>query len=240
MSDPLFRQDPYLCEAQGTVISVTSSGEVVLDRSVFYPNSGGQPGDVGLLSWAGGEMSVANTIKGEGADIVLVPAQQAVLPAIGSKVSQRIDWALRYRYMRMHTALHLLSVVIPLPVTGGQISADKGRLDFDMPEAPSDKTEIASALNALIEQDLVITETWISNAELDANPGLIKTLSVQPPRGAGQIRLVRIGTIELQVDLQPCGGTHVRRTSEIGPMRLGKIEKKSRLNRRVYIHFANE
>jgi len=140
--------------------------------------------------------------------------------------------------MRVHTALHLLSVAIPLPVSGGAISAEKGRLDFNMPEAPEDKTAIEAALNDLIAQDLEVSETWITDAELDANPALVKTMSVQPPRGAGKVRLVRIGAGDTQVDLQPCGGTHVARTGEIGAIRIGKIEKKGRQNRRVYLHLT--
>ena len=138
--------------------------------------------------------------------------------------------------MRIHTALHLLSVVIPLPVTGGSISQGKGRLDFDMVDPPEDKEALAVALNDLVARDLEVSEDWITEAELDANPGLVKTMSVQPPRGAGRIRLIRIGNTETQVDLQPCGGTHVARTGEIGRLRLGKVEKKGARNRRVYLH----
>ena len=158
------------------------------------------------------------------------------MPAVGQKVVQRLDWERRHRHMRVHTALHLLSVVIPLPVSGGSIAADKGRLDFDMPDAPEDKDALEEELNRLIEANLPVTDEWITDAELDANPGLVKTMSVQPPRGSGRIRLVRIGTGEGTIDLQPCGGTHVARTGEIGPVRLGKIEKKGKQNRRVYLH----
>ena len=171
-----------------------------------------------------------------------MPGQQALLPGqgprppVGVEVTQVIDWDRRRSHMRVHTALHLLSVMIPRPVTGGQISEGKGRLDFDMPEAPEDKEALEAGLNDLIARDLAVTEDWITDAELDANPGLVKTMSVAPPRGAGRVRLVRIGAGEAQVDLQPCGGTHVARTGEIGPVRLGKIEKKGRQNRRVYLH----
>ncbi|MEM0944502.1 MAG: alanyl-tRNA editing protein, partial [Pseudomonadota bacterium] len=147
------------------------------------------------------------------------------------------DWEIRHRHMRMHTALHLLSVVIPLPVTGGQIGAEKGRLDFAMPDPPEDKTALEMALNALIAADHPVSDTWISDAELAAKPEMVKTMSVKPPTGQGRVRLVRIGGAE-QVDLQPCGGTHVARTAEIGPIRLGKIEKKGRENRRVSIHLT--
>lgn len=237
MTDALFRQDAYLRQASGQVVSHADRG-VVLDQSVFYPNGGGQPGDRGTLTWDDGAMVVINALKGEGDDIALVPEEGAVLPPVGTMVTQSLDWAQRLRHMRMHTALHLLSVVIPLPVTGGQIGAGKSRLDFAMDEPPEDKQALEDALNALIARDLEVSERWITDAELDANPGLVKTMSVQPPKGAGQVRLVRIGTEAEQIDLQPCGGTHVRRTSEIGQVRFGKVEKKSRLNRRVNIHFA--
>lgn len=238
MTDALFRQDAYLRQASGQVVSHADRG-VVLDQSVFYPNGGGQPGDRGTLTWDDGAMVVINALKGEGEDIALVPEEGAVLPPVGTMVTQSLDWAQRLRHMRMHTALHLLSVVIPLPVTGGQIGAGKSRLDFAMDEPPEDKQALEDALNALIARDLEVSERWITDAELDANPGLVKTMSVQPPKGAGQVRLVRIGTEAEQIDLQPCGGTHVRRTSEIGQVRLGKVEKKSRLNRRFNIHLAD-
>lgn len=240
MTEPVFREDAYLAECQAEVVAVNDRGGIVLDRSIFYPTGGGQPGDSGFLRFGGSQIGIATAVKGEGDEIVLVAPEGSALPPVGTSVTQVLDWQQRYRHMKIHSALHLLSVVLPFPVTGGQISADKGRLDFDMPEAPEDKEAIADALNALIARDLAITESWITDAELEANPGLVKTMAVKPPMGAGRVRLVRIGTTEEQIDLQPCGGTHVRRTSEIGPMRLGKIEKKSRLNRRVYIHFAQD
>ncbi len=240
MTEPLFRQDAYLTECEAQVLAVNERGGIVLDRSIFYPRGGGQPGDRGALRFNGTDIGIATTVKGEGDEIVLVPVETASVPAVGATVTQVLDWQQRHLHMRIHTALHLLSVVLPFPVTGGQISAEKGRLDFDMPEAPEDKEAIAEALNALIARDLEITESWITDAELEANPGLVKTMAVNPPMGAGRVRLIRIGTVDEQIDLQPCGGTHVQRTSEIGRMRIGKIEKKSRLNRRVNIHFAEE
>ncbi len=237
MTKDLFREDAYLREAEAEVTAITPEGGIVLDASIFYPTGGGQPGDSGWLDWDGQTLEIATTVKGEAGAPVLVPAEPAALPEVGARLVQRLDWDRRYRHMRMHTGLHLLSVVIPLPVTGGQITAAKGRLDFDMPEAPEDREGIEAALNALIEADHPVTERWITEEELDAQPELVKTMSVQPPRGAGRVRLVRIGGEE-QVDLQPCGGTHVARTGEIGPMRLGKIEKKGRQNRRVSLHFA--
>lgn len=236
MTDPLFLEDAYLFAADGVVMAVTDDGGVILDASIFYAAGGGQPGDVGRLTWAGQEMPIATAIKGEAGAIVLVPAPGAAIPPVGAVVRQELDEATRMAHMKMHTGLHLLSVVIPLPVTGGQIGALKGRLDFDMPEAPEDKDAIEAALNALIAADLPVSYEWITDAELDANPGLVKTLRVQPPRGSGRVRLVRIGEGAAQIDLQPCGGTHVRTTGEIGRMRLGKIEKKGKQNRRVSIH----
>lgn len=235
MTKPLFRDDAYLREAPAYVTAHTPEGGVVLDASVFYPQGGGQPGDSGSLRWEGGTLEIATTVKGEGDDIVLVPAEPSALPPVGVKVTQVLDFARRYAHMRVHTALHLLSVVIPLPVTGGAIGAEKGRLDFDMPEAPEDKQALEDALNALIARDLDVTTDWITDEDLEANPGLVKTMSVKPPMGTGKVRLVRIATADEQVDLQPCGGTHVARTGEIGPVRLGKIEKKGKRNRRVSV-----
>lgn len=233
MTTPLFRDDAYLREAEAKVIGHTPEGGIVVDRSVFYATGGGQPGDSGLIDWDGGRLTIATAVKVEGGGIALVPAEPRPLPPIGAALRQRIDWDRRYRHMRVHTALHLLSVVIPLPVTGGQIGADKGRLDFDMPEAPSDVDALNAALAALISRDLAVSDSWISDEELLANPGLVKTMSVMPPMGQGRVRLVRIGTAETQIDLQPCGGTHVARTAEIGHVEIGKIEKKGKVNRRV-------
>ncbi len=236
MTEPLFRDDAYAREAPARVVGHTDRGGLVLDASLFYPTGGGQPGDAGRLTWDGGEMAVATTVKGEGDEIVLVPAEGATLPHIGAEVTQAIDWDRRHRLMRMHTALHLLSVVLPFPVTGGAVGPEKSRLDFAMEAPPEDKPALEAALNALIARDLAVTADWITDAELEANPGLVKTMSVAPPKGAGRVRLIRIGSGEGQVDLQPCGGTHVRTTAEIGRVRLGKVEKKGRLNRRVNIH----
>jgi misacylated tRNA(Ala) deacylase len=236
MTEPLYRTDPYLKEAEAVVAAITPEGGVVLDRTIFYPTGGGQPGDAGVLSWPGGEIAIATTVKGEAADVVLIPGEAAGLPEVGQTVLQSLDWDRRHRHMRVHTALHLLSVVIPLPVTGGAIATDKGRLDFDMPESPHAKEALEDALNDLVEADLPVVEDWITDEGLDANPGLVKTMSVAPPRGQGRVRLIRIGTGPNQVDLQPCGGTHVARTGEIGRLRLGKIEKKGARNRRVNLH----
>lgn len=233
MTTPLFLTDPTSRIAQGTVTGHTADGGLILDASLFYPTGGGQPGDTGVLTFDGQDIAIAATVKGEAGQIVLVPASPDLLPPVGAEVTQTLDWDRRHRHMRMHTALHLLTVVIPLPVTGGAIGADKSRLDFVMPEPPTDVPALNAALNDLIAQDLPVSEEWITEAELDANPALVKTLSVQPPRGAGRIRLVRIGQGAATVDLQPCGGTHVARTGEIGPVKIGKIENKGKQNRRV-------
>jgi len=212
VTEPLFRADAYLREAEGRVVSASDDG-IVLDRSIFYPTGGGQPGDGGVLEWDGGSTPITTASKGEGDDILLIPDAGATMPPVGATVLQSLDWQRRYAHMRVHTALHLLSVVIPLPVSGGSIGTEKGRLDFDMPDAPEDKQALQDSLNALIAADHEVTEDWISEAELDANPDLVKTMSVQPPRGSGRVRLIRIGGTTEQVDLQPCGGTHVRRTA---------------------------
>lgn len=236
MTHMLFRDDPYQREAQSRVIAHTEEGGVVLDASLFYPTGGGQPGDSGSLEWDGKRMLVATAIKGEDGAIVLVPSEPVALPPVGSHVVQQLDWDRRHKHMRIHTALHLLSVAVPFAVTGGSISATHGRLDFNMPDAPEDRTALEEALNLFVEQDARVSDGWITEAELDAAPELVKTMAVKPPRGQGDIRLVRIGEDDDWIDLQPCGGTHVARTGEIGALRLGKIEKKGKLNRRIYVH----
>ncbi|WP_425038990.1 alanyl-tRNA editing protein [Primorskyibacter sp. S187A] len=239
MTEMLFRTDPYQRSARGKVTGHTDEGGIVVDQTIFYPTGGGQPGDSGLIAWDGHEMPIATAVKGDGDDIVLVPAEPMALPPIGAFIEQHLDWERRHKHMRVHTALHLLSVVIPLPVTGGQVSAGRGRLDFAMPEAPSDRDGLEAALQRLVEQDLEVSETWVSDEVLQATPELVKTMSVKPPHGAGQVRLVRIGRGGDQVDLQPCGGTHVARTGEIGSLKLGKIENKGRQNRRVNLLLEN-
>jgi len=234
MTERLFQDQPYLANTQATVLSAGPEG-VVLDRTVFYARGGGQPGDTGRLSWSGGEMRVADTIKGEGEAILHVPAPDAALPPAGSVVEAAIDWDRRHQLMRMHTTLHLLcSLIKGAAVTGGSVGADKSRLDFDLPNPPP-KEEIETALNALIAADHPVRIEWVDESVLDTDPGLVRTMSVQPPRGAGRLRLMRIGEGDSQVDLQPCGGTHVARTGEIGPMTVQKIENKGRQNRRIII-----
>ena len=238
MTELLFRDDAYLTEAEAVVTAHTPEGGLVIDRSIFYATGGGQPGDNGHLVWPGGRLAIATAVKVEGGGIALVTGEAAAMPPVGARVVQHLDWNRRHRHMRMHTALHLLSVVIPRPVTGGQIGAERGRLDFDMAEPPGDVDALNRALNRMIEADLQVTESWITEAELDASPGLVKTLSVAPPRGQGRVRLIGIGGGEARIDLQPCGGTHVLRTGEIGRVEIGRIEKKGRMNRRVALHLV--
>lgn len=231
----LFREDAYLPSTEATVLAVTDRRGIVLDRTVFYATGGGQPGDTGVLERPGGNIAVATTVYGDTkSDIVHVPGDDQPLPQVGEKLKAVLDWARRYRHMRIHTGLHLLSVVLPFPVTGGSIGADEGRLDFDIDGEVPPKEEIEVRLNALIIADHKVTTEWITDDELLANPGLVKTMKVKPPMGTGKVRLVRIGDI----DLQPCGGTHVNATSEIGRLVIGKIESKGKQNRRVRVKFA--
>ena len=222
----LFLENSYTRTATATVTAALPNG-VMLDRALFYARSGGQPGDTGRLAWPGGEAAVAEAVKGEG-DTIILPLDREPPPP-GTVVTATIDWPRRFAHMRMHTALHLLCSLIPgAAVTGGQIGAEKSRLDFDLPDRPEPAT-IEAGLAALIAADHQVTTEWVDDAVLDANPALVRTLSVKPPRGTGRVRLVRIG----DVDLQPCGGTHVARTGEIGAVTVAKIENKGRQNRRI-------
>jgi misacylated tRNA(Ala) deacylase len=230
----LFRTDAYAREGEAVVVSAAPQG-VVLDRTLFYPRAGGQPGDAGLLRWDGGETPVTEALKGENGAVLHVPAEGAPLPPPGAALRMALDWPRRHRLMRMHTALHLLCSLIPgAGVTGGQIGAERSRLDFDLPEPPT-KEALTEGLRALVAANHPVTESWVDEAELDSNPGLVRTLSVKPPRGAGVVRLVRIGQEDSPVDLQPCGGTHVRATGEIGTVTVTKLESKGKQNRRVYL-----
>ncbi|MFK7867780.1 MAG: alanyl-tRNA editing protein [Roseobacter sp.] len=236
MTKPLFLADAYVQRAQAKVLEVTSDGGIVPDASVFYPTGGGQPGDRGVIHWNQTQTRIATTVKGADGRIVLVPEDGQEVPLPGTAIEMVVDWPRRYRLMRVHTALHLLSVAIPFGVTGGAVGEGKGRLDFDMAEPPEDKEAIAKTLNAMIATDALVSEMWITDAALEAQPELVKTMKVKPPRGTGRVRLVRIGDAATPMDLQPCGGTHVRRLGEIGTVKLGKVEKKGRQNRRVYLH----
>jgi misacylated tRNA(Ala) deacylase len=233
----LYRDDAYARECAARVLAAGPEG-VLLDRTVFYAQAGGQPGDAGTLAWDGGAMAVSRAVKGPDEAVLHLPAEGAALPPVGAAVTARLDWALRHRHMRMHTALHLLcSLIQGAGVTGGQIGPERSRLDFDLPDPPA-KESLTERLNALIAADHPVGERWITEEELDAEPGLVRTLSVQPPRGAGLIRLVRVGPERAPVDLQPCGGTHVRSTGEIGPVAVAKLENKGKQNRRVYVVLA--
>ena len=230
MTAELFREDSYLEECEATV---TAAGDdvVVLDRTVFYPLGGGQPGDTGTLQWGSGSARVVDTRYGDNGAIMHIVEAGAELPAVGDTVTAALDWDRRYRHMRMHTAMHLLGAVLRYGVTGGNISSEKSRLDFDM-EDTVDKEAVGAAMAALVAEDHPVSCRWITDAELDAQPELVRTMSVQPPRGKGKVRLLEIEG----VDLQPCGGTHLRSTSEVGKVRIGKVEKKGKRNRRVNIH----
>ena len=236
-TDCLFRHDAYMKACEARVVAITAQGGVVLDRTVFYANSGGQPGDTGALVLADDvRVPVENAIFTDPAksEIAHVLAAGAPPPKAGDIVRAEIDWDKRYGRMRMHTALHLLSAALPYAVTGGSVGDTDGRLDFDIPDAGLDKDAVTARLGEMIATDAAVTSRWISDAELEANPGLIKTMSVKPPMGTGQVRLIEIAGL----DLKPCGGTHVRRLSEIGAVKVTAIEKKGKLNRRVRIAFA--
>lgn len=237
MTKLLFRDDAYAQICLATVVGVTPEGGVILDQTICYAQGGGQPGDVGSIRHKGEDVPIGNTVYGPDRTQILhlVGADAAARFAPGDVVEVVLDWPRRFRRMRVHTALHLLSVVLPYPVTGGAIGEGDGRLDFDIPDAGLDKAEITEKLNALIGRDAAVTESWITDEELDANPGLVKTMSVKPPRGSGRVRLVAIEGI----DLQPCGGTHVRRTGEIGTVAITDIEKKGKQNRRVRLSLVD-
>jgi misacylated tRNA(Ala) deacylase len=233
-TDCLFRDDSYLKDCDARVVAITEQGGVVLDRTVFYANSGGQPGDTGALVLAdGSRVPVETAIFTDAAksEIAHVLAAGSAPLQVGDKVRAEIDWDKRYGRMRIHTALHLLSAALPYAVTGGSVGDNDGRLDFDIPDAGLDKEAVTARLAEMIATDAKVTSRWITDAELDANPGLIKTMSVKPPMGTGKVRLIEIDGL----DLQPCGGTHVRKVGEIGAVKVTQIEKKGKQNRRVRI-----
>ncbi|HZK91223.1 MAG TPA: alanyl-tRNA editing protein [Stellaceae bacterium] len=235
MTELLFRDDGYARSCPATITAIDERG-IRLNRTVFYPMGGGQPGDSGVLRLDDGRVvAIIDTLKGGAADEVIhVPAPGAALPEPGAAIVAELDWARRHRLMRMHTCLHLLCAVVPGAVTGGQVGDGRGRLDFDVPGASLDKEAIKAALNQLIAEGHPVAPRWIDDAELAAHPELVRTMSVKPPTGAGRVRLLEIAG----VDLQPCGGTHVRNTAEIGGIEITKIENKGRQNRRINIAFA--
>lgn len=230
MTEELFREDSYLKSCDATVVAVTVEG-VVLDRTVFYPTGGGQPGDTGAVKFTDGEAMVVKTQKTEDG-IVHVLGEGAPRPAVGDTVEAVLDWDRRFQHMRMHTALHLLCALVDGQITGAQVGSDKSRVDFNIPESP-DKEALQAGLDKLIAENHPVTLGWISDEELDAQPDLVRSMSVQPPRGSGRVRTVNVDG----VDLQPCGGTHVSATGEIGRLRIGKIENKGKQNRRINILF---
>jgi misacylated tRNA(Ala) deacylase len=233
MTTTLFREDSYLKECDATTIAVDHNA-IILDRTIFYPMGGGQPGDTGIINWDTGSAIVLDTRYDDNGTIRHIVEEDITLPPPGEEVRAKIDWDRRYRHMRMHTALHLLGSLLQYGVTGGNISAEKSRLDFDM-EDTIDKEKVNKALKNLIEKNHPVSCRWISNEELNAQPNLVRTMSVQPPKITGKVRLLEIENI----DLQPCGGTHVKSTKEVGQVRIGKVEKKGKHNRRINIHLDN-
>lgn len=232
MTEDLFRTESYARECTARVVEVSPEG-IVLDRTVFYPVGGGQPGDSGVLRWDGGACVIADTVKDkESGRLLHVPAEGTEPPAVGAEITASLDWDRRYKHMRMHTCLHLLCSLVDAPVTGGNLSAEKGRLDFDIADAP-DKEALTERLNALIAANHPISQSWISAEDLRANPEIVRTMSVKPPVSADGVRAIRVEG----VDFQPCGGTHVKATGEIGRVRIGKIEKKGKMNRRINVLF---
>lgn len=243
-AEALFKTDAYAKTCTAKVTSAGSEG-VRLDRSIFYPTGGGQPGDTGFMKWNGDEAAIIETrkyrVEGEPEDILHLLAPGSTPPAPGTKVEITLDWQRRYAHMRMHSCMHLLSALLrDAAVTGGQVGAEKSRLDFDMPDGAPEKEFLTSELNRLIGEDHPVSERWISDEELLAQPDLVRTMSVKPPIGFGRVRLLAIGADPQQlVDLQPCGGTHIRGTGEIGAVEVAKIENKGKQNRRVTVVFRS-
>src|SRR5690606_24902016 len=238
-TEALFRDDAYLRSTDAKVTDLTDAGGIVLDRTVFYATSGGQPGDTGFLVRPdGSRIAIAGTVTGESKDdIIHVPAEGSPMPQVGETVRLEIDWDRRLKLMRMHTACHLLTVVCPYPITGAAVGEAESRVDFDIPDAGYSREEVTARLMELVRGDHPVSCSWITDEELAANPGLVKSKNVRPPSGTGRIRLVLIGA-DGSVDSQPCGGTHVASTGEVGEIHIGKIEKKGRENRRFRIRFG--
>ena len=238
MSDQKFvyNNDPYKKEHEARIIGISNEFGIKVDEPIFYPRGGGQPGDTGTILINGINFKVIDTFKGPEGQVYVKIEDADVITNLqeGTQVIQSLAWDIRYKYMKTHTALHLLSVCLPFPVTGGQITFEKGRVDFDMPESP-DKDEITDRLNSMVEADYAVSYDLISQKELRERPQLIKTMSVKPPQNVDFVRLVRIGSSDNVIDLQPCGGTHVKSTGEIGKLFIAKVEKKGRMNRRVSV-----
>ena len=235
----IFAEDAYASTCDAKVLAINELGGIILDQTVFYATSGGQPGDTGFLERAdGSKIEIATTVyeKGGKTTIVHVPQADQPVPDIGEKLVAHIDWERRHKLARMHTACHILSVVCTYPITGAAVGEAESRIDFDMTET-ADKGEISAAMMEIVNQNHPVFTQWITEEELDANPGLVRSKNVKPPRGVGKIRLVCISE-ESRVDSQPCGGTHVGETAEIGEIHIGKIEKKGRENRRMRIRFG--
>lgn len=239
MTEQLYRNDAYIKSTSAKVLAVNERGGIVLDKTPFYASAGGQPGDKGTITFAGGTCPIATTVYDtDKTTIVHVAAEGAPKPNVGDTVDIALDWETRHKHMRMHTALHLLCSLVKFPVTGGQIGAEEGRLDFDIEDASAvDKDKLTDAIAAIVAADHPVTDKWITDAELEANPGLVRTMSVKPPMGSGKVRLVLIGE-NGSIDMQPCGGTHVRSTSEIDRVAVTKIEKKGKINRRIRVAFV--
>lgn len=237
MTEELFREDSYLKNCEATVVSVDAAG-VELDRTVFYAMGGGQLGDTGVLRKTDGtEIQITDTQKDrESGRYCHVTDGLVSGLVVGDVVTAEIDWHRRHRLMRMHTACHLLCAAIDGGVTGGSVGPDKSRLDFDLQDTALDKAAINTTLNRLVEEDHALEILWITDEEMAANQDLVRTMSVKPPSGSGRVRLMKIGD---KVDLQPCGGTHVMRTGEIGRLEVGKIENKGKHNRRINIRLVD-
>ena len=233
-STEIFRSDPYLSSNEATVLAVLEEG-LILDKTVFYPEGGGQPGDMGRIANNTFEADVTNTIKSTGGILHLIDNKLGSISA-GDDVKIDIDWERRYSLMRMHTALHILCSIVDGAVTGGSVGVQKSRLDFDIPGERPDKESLTQQLMEIVDRNYSVVSSWISDQELQENPDLIRTMSVKPPTGTGRVRMIRIGEA---IDFQPCGGTHVKSTGEIGKIKISKIENKGKQNRRINLTWDN-
>jgi misacylated tRNA(Ala) deacylase len=238
MTKLLFREDAYLKSIAATVQNITERGGIILDQTNFYAAAAGQPGDIGAIEFGGHAIEISSTVYDAAKSVVHVPAGAETLPAIGDEVTLALNWDIRHRNMRAHTMMHLLCACVPFPVTGGSISEDGGRIDFDIPEGRiPDREELSARINQFIAENHAVTFRWVTDEEMEANLHLVRTMSVKSPMGTGRVRLVMIGN-DGKIDLQPCGGTHVHATGEIGPVRIAKIESKGKINRRIRLAFA--